>query len=524
MMTKLTTKDLVRFTITVAEANKNHITIDDLKGITEIIPNKKYRIVLSNGFNKDGSRNRISETFNGTLLQTIERKYEIKKELEELHPDANSTFEEFSKLYVKYLEGKVKNNQIDLTTYEGYYNLLRLHILPYLGNRIIKDITTKNIENWIGDLQQKKTKKGTGLHPTTIAHCFKLLNNMFNFAKLEKILKENPCEYVSKKPTEQPEEKQYFTLEEMDYVKELLMNSNIRFKTAMFLTMDTGCRREEIIGLTWENVDLVNKTIFIKDAIVVTSNNAPLKHSRIRKKGVKSVHSERKIRITNVCANLLSQYKNFKSDSGLRVKDNDYVFTNWDSNKVWDPNRFTAEWNTFRKENNIKKNVTIHGLRHSNATFLLSIGIPKKDVAKRLGHTPEVLDRVYTHSGDEEDKVMINKIEQNFYEKKSNYFSIYSITSVIAGYIDNEYKNENYKLLDYLTEAQINQDNLAEYLEPCQNYLLQIYPILDIFKDKNIVPDENALKNRMANYVNFLGVSNQIPKPEENIVPKTMKL
>ena len=53
-MAKLTAKDLVRFTITVAEANANHIEKDDLKGITEIIPNKKYRIVVSNEFKRDG--------------------------------------------------------------------------------------------------------------------------------------------------------------------------------------------------------------------------------------------------------------------------------------------------------------------------------------------------------------------------------------------------------------------------------------------------------------------------------------
>ena len=52
-MAKLTAKDLVRFSISVAEANANHIDLDDLKGITEIIPNKKYRIVISNGFKTD---------------------------------------------------------------------------------------------------------------------------------------------------------------------------------------------------------------------------------------------------------------------------------------------------------------------------------------------------------------------------------------------------------------------------------------------------------------------------------------
>ncbi len=82
-MPKLTAKDLVRFHITVAEANSLHITIDDLKGITEIIPNKKYRIMISNGFKCDGSRDRVSETFNGTLIQAINRKKEMKLEIEE---------------------------------------------------------------------------------------------------------------------------------------------------------------------------------------------------------------------------------------------------------------------------------------------------------------------------------------------------------------------------------------------------------------------------------------------------------
>lgn len=37
--------------------------------------------MLSNGFKKDGSRYRVSETFNGTLIQAIERKKEMKREL-----------------------------------------------------------------------------------------------------------------------------------------------------------------------------------------------------------------------------------------------------------------------------------------------------------------------------------------------------------------------------------------------------------------------------------------------------------
>lgn len=42
--------DLIRFSITVTEAKINHITKEDLSGITEIISNEKYRIFISNGY------------------------------------------------------------------------------------------------------------------------------------------------------------------------------------------------------------------------------------------------------------------------------------------------------------------------------------------------------------------------------------------------------------------------------------------------------------------------------------------
>ena len=296
-MAKLTAKNLVRFSITVAEANAYHIHIEDLAGITEIIPNKKYRIVISNGFKKDGSRHRISETFNGTLLQAIARKKDMKQEIEDsnISPDINSKFSEFTKAYCKYLEEKVDNNQLELTTYEGYYYLIEKRILPFFKEYIVKDINEKDVETWIATLQKTKTQKGATLHPTTIAHAFKVLQNMFNYGKLERIIRENPCEFVRKKPTEQPDEKEYFTLEEMDYIKELLLTTNIRLKTAMFLVMDTGCRREEIIGLKWKDIDFENNKIDINKAVVHISKRTPINNKRIIEKDVKSKNIATKV-------------------------------------------------------------------------------------------------------------------------------------------------------------------------------------------------------------------------------------
>ena len=59
--------------------------------------------------------------------------------------------------------------------------------------------------------------------------------------------------------------------EEMDYVKELLSMTNIRLKTAMFIIMDTGSRCEELLGLTWRNIDFEKKTININKAVATIS-------------------------------------------------------------------------------------------------------------------------------------------------------------------------------------------------------------------------------------------------------------
>lgn len=192
------------------------------------------------------------------------------------------------------------------------------------------------------------------------------------------------------------------------------------------------------------------------------------------------------------------------------------------SNIVWDPNRFTAEWKAFRKENGIKKNVTLHGLRHSNGTFLLSTGMPRKDVAKRLGHSVETLDRVYTHSDDEDDKKMVDILEKAFYGKQKNNnnnltFNTTSIISVIAGYIDNEFRNENYRLMDYISDDRITSDNIDKYLKPCQDYLTSLLPILNLFRDKSIIKNEEIFNSQLGSFVSFIGETTEINKPEGNI-------
>ena len=171
-------------------------------------------------------------------------------------------------------------------------------------------------------------------------------------------------------------------------------------------------------------------------------------------------------------------------------------------------------------ERTITKNVPLHGLRHSNATFLLSSGMPKKDVARRLNHTTEVLDRIYTHSGEEDDKKLVEKIEESFYGNKEKYqrkFSTNAIISVIAGYIDNENCKENYELLDYIVEERVNNENLVDYLKASQDYLISQYPILSIFNSNEIISSKEVFNERMKKFIDLVGEKLTVKLPQDKI-------
>lgn len=69
---------------------------------------------------------------------------------------------------------------------------------------------------------------------------------------------------------------------------------------------------------------------------------------------------------------------------------------------------------------------------------------------------------------------------------------------VISVNIDNEYKNENYKLLEYLTNDSVTSNNLEIYLLGYQHYLLKKFPILDSFTYNDVANNKKVFneKNR----------------------------
>ena len=374
------------------------------KNITEIIPNKKYRISIEKGRKQDGTRNRITETFEGTLKQAIDRRDELLYEVKhfQIKPDSNMNFLEYAKLWLKdYAEVNIKPS-----TLYGYKSCLNAHILPRFKDYKLSDITVYELEKFYNDLRKTKSLNpdSNGNHnllsEAVVRHQHSLLCVMLNTAVKWDFINFNPCLKLTKPPTVTRKEMKFYDEEELKKLFQHLEYENLTFKTAIYLLTLGGMRRGECLGLFWEHVDFEKKTITIKNNLL-----------NIREKGVyldtpKTKKSKRTISLPDICFDLLKKLK-AKQELEKEMFSNDWMDTEFvfkdEYGNYYNPSRLSRQWVLFQKKHNLK-HIRLHDLRHTCATYLLSHNVPIATVSKKLGHSNiyTTLD-VYTHSVDSDD-------------------------------------------------------------------------------------------------------------------------
>ena len=373
------------------------------KNITELVPNEKYRIDIEAGRRRDGSRNRLVETVNGTLKDAISRRDDLLYEIKHLKrkPDGNMNFLEFTKLWLKdYAEDNVKPS-----TLYGYKSCLNSHILPRFKDYKLVNITVYELEKFYNDLRKTKSKNPNSkgeydlLSESVVRHQHSLLCVMLNTAVKWDFLSSNPCLKLTKPPTVTRKEMNFFNEEQIKLLFKYLEYENITFKTAIYLLILGGLRRGECLGLFWEHIDFESKTITIKNNLL-----------HVHDKGIyldtpKTLRSQRTISLPDVCFDLFRQLKSYQEtiimDEGwiqtqfvFKAENGDYV----------KPERLSRQWRAFLKKHESLPKIRLHDLRHTCATFLLSHNVPIATVSKKLGHSNiyTTLD-VYSHPVDKDD-------------------------------------------------------------------------------------------------------------------------
>ena len=171
----------------------------------------------------------------------------------------------------------------------------------------------------------------------------------------------------------------------------------------LMIAFYTGCRIGELCGLKWVDVDLENKTIWIRRT-VERINLINEKNSRIAIQTPKTIHSKRVIPINKA---LIEPLKNWK-----RITKDDFFVLSMTATPV-EP----RVYRNFYRDLVLNKCklaycLKFHAIRHTFASQLITNGADIKTVSEILGHsTPSITLGIYTHTNDNIKKKCANMLK-----------------------------------------------------------------------------------------------------------------
>lgn len=419
------------------------------------------------------------------MLNQIEIDEKEIKEKEKTIKDSRSGITKYDyvkdgiELYLKERKKDYERGFIQITTYEqdvrDYHN--NKYLLDHgIFNTIINDVNddyAQDFVNYLWDKESVKGKnKGKKLSENTIYKPYSYIHKIFNYFKDDlKIIKYNPFDSVKRKPHAVAEDKEYFTAEEMHYIKDKLELENIRFRTLITFMMDMGCRREEALAIKFSDINKFRETISIERAFVKSKID-----NRYIIKPVKRKKSEREIVCTSYVLELIDNYRKFKEACGFVVNDDDFVFTAWDSMEIVDPDRYTREFKNFLLKIGIKKDVPLKNMRTTNTSFFVARGENLKAVQNRAGHeNVETTLTFYALSNHDDDRKLVQTYEEEFYNKLG--LSMSELYKIVSNRFTDTKKLIS--VLEKIGNEFIDDSNFDIQLERCQNYFKELFPIFD---------------------------------------------
>jgi integrase len=169
----------------------------------------------------------------------------------------------------------------------------------------------------------------------------------------------------------------------------------------------TGMRRGELLALRWRDADLAAGTVSVRRSAVPVREHG---QRQAIKEGPPKSGKPRVVSIDPATVAVLKAHKRERGTLALSLaRDDALLFGDLDG-RFHSPEHLTKAFGDTvgrcRKETGEDLPViTLHGLRHSHVSILLSNGVPVKTVSSRIGHSsPLVTMTVYAHllAGDDE--------------------------------------------------------------------------------------------------------------------------
>ena len=263
-------------------------------------------------------------------------------------------------------------------TASHYGLMLRKHIVPGLGELRVADVERKHIMTF---------QYGLSDMPTVANRAVDILVKMFNLAEAWGLRPrgKNPCRFVRRYKVEKHHER-FLTHEELYRLGQVLniapaeRLASSHAAAAIRLLVLTGCRRNEILGLRWEDLDFEAGEMRLAD----------------------SKTGARVVPMPAPAAKVLADLR--------RVPGNPWVFPG--RKKGTHQRNLNDSWDRVRKRADLD-GVRLHDLRHSFASRALALGEGLPMIGKLLGHRKVQTTARYAHLARESVQASTAKVAES---------------------------------------------------------------------------------------------------------------
>lgn len=260
----------------------------------------------------------------------------------------------------------------------------RTTLYNLLGGSTIRRETGDKIAAAIGKPFDKlfvdaTTKKG--LSGATVNKIKLNLSAIFTAAVKKEIMRRNPCKLVTPPKVDTPPAAFLDDEQSLKLLEALPSKGNFQLEVIINLLMATGIRTGECTALHWDDVDLTTGLLQIRYTLV------RFKGEFVRQTP-KTEKSVRNIRLQPYVISLLAEHKKRQEEYLKSIADvslhKGSIFANLQGDYMNGIN-LNAQLKRAIRGLDLPK-ISLHSLRHTNASLLINSDIPAKIVSGRLGH------------------------------------------------------------------------------------------------------------------------------------------
>ncbi|GAB3698538.1 tyrosine-type recombinase/integrase [Mariniluteicoccus flavus] len=248
------------------------------------------------------------------------------------------------------------------TTRELVERNLRVQVFPRIGTMPLKSITRDHVVKLVAELDESYA-------PTTVEVTYSYVSTILSSAVKSQKIARTPCVDIRmpEKPTK------HVVPLSVDEVRRLVEAAPLHIRAQVMLAAGTGMRQGEVLGLTVDRINFLQRKVTVDRQLVTLPNQTPTFGPPKRRA------SHRVIPLPQVVVDALAAHLAMfgEGPDGL-------LFTTV-SRRPWRRQNHAGEFRKVAKAAGLP-GVTFHALRHHYASLLIRHGESVVTVQNRLGH------------------------------------------------------------------------------------------------------------------------------------------